>query len=81
MFGQQAAAPKDFEVAQPPTDGITALSFSPQADYLAASSFDKQVPDPYADAHLPNRSVGERSGQSHDSARGAGAGCLLELSF
>ncbi|KAF7731739.1 hypothetical protein EC973_008253 [Apophysomyces ossiformis] len=34
---------KDFEVASPPTDGISALEFSPQADYLAVSSWDNQV--------------------------------------
>ncbi|KAI8075631.1 WD40-repeat-containing domain protein [Thamnidium elegans] len=35
--------PKDFEVASPPTDGISALDFSSQADYLAVSSWDNQV--------------------------------------
>ncbi|KAI8065792.1 WD40-repeat-containing domain protein [Gongronella butleri] len=35
--------PSDFEVANPPTDGISSLSFSPQADFLAASSWDNQV--------------------------------------
>ncbi|KAL0075701.1 WD40-repeat-containing domain protein [Phycomyces blakesleeanus] len=33
----------DFEIASPPTDGISALAFSSQADYLAASSWDNQV--------------------------------------
>ena len=50
MFGQPAA-PKDFEaielilikVAQPPSDTVSDMSFSPQADYLAASSWDNQV--------------------------------------
>ena len=36
-------APKDFEVAQSPGDGISSLSFSPQADFLAASSWDNQT--------------------------------------
>ncbi|RKP09491.1 WD40-repeat-containing domain protein [Thamnocephalis sphaerospora] len=35
--------PKDFEVSQPPTDGITELSFSPVADFLGVSSWDNQV--------------------------------------
>ncbi|ORX49048.1 WD40 repeat-like protein [Hesseltinella vesiculosa] len=35
--------PKDFEVSNPPSDGISAMSFSPQADFLAASSWDNQV--------------------------------------
>ncbi|CDH51264.1 poly rna export protein [Lichtheimia corymbifera JMRC:FSU:9682] len=35
--------PKDFEVASPPSDGISALDFSSQADYLAVSSWDNQV--------------------------------------
>ncbi|KAI8391842.1 WD40-repeat-containing domain protein [Radiomyces spectabilis] len=34
---------KDFEVASPPTDGISDLAFSPQADLLAASSWDSQI--------------------------------------
>ncbi|KAI8891187.1 WD40 repeat-like protein [Backusella circina FSU 941] len=34
---------KDFEVNSPPTDGISALDFSSQADYLAVSSWDNQV--------------------------------------
>ncbi|KAI8908411.1 WD40-repeat-containing domain protein [Gorgonomyces haynaldii] len=35
--------PKDIEVPQSPGDGISALSFSPQQDYLAASSWDNQT--------------------------------------
>lgn len=34
---------KDFEITQPPTDGISDISFSSQADFLAASSWDSQV--------------------------------------
>ncbi|ORX91111.1 WD40 repeat-like protein [Basidiobolus meristosporus CBS 931.73] len=34
---------KDFEVSQPPEDGISELSFSTQADFLAVSSWDNQV--------------------------------------
>ncbi|KAJ3090080.1 hypothetical protein HK102_004729 [Quaeritorhiza haematococci] len=35
--------PKDIEVISPPTDGISDLSFSPQANFLAASSWDNQT--------------------------------------
>ncbi|KAI8388118.1 WD40-repeat-containing domain protein [Radiomyces spectabilis] len=35
--------PKDFEVASPPTDGISDISFSSQADFLGVSSWDNQV--------------------------------------
>ncbi|KAG1473074.1 hypothetical protein G6F56_001160 [Rhizopus delemar] len=34
---------KDFEVANPPTDTISGLEFSTQADFLAVSSWDNQV--------------------------------------
>jgi mRNA export factor len=49
MFGVPAAAPaanplynpnKDFEVANPPQDGVAALSFSSRANHLAAASWD-----------------------------------------
>ncbi len=42
---QQAAAvgDKDIEVSQPPSDSISALSFSPQAEFLAVSSWDNSV--------------------------------------
>lgn len=33
----------DFELTPGPTDGAPSLSFSPVADYLAASSWDGQV--------------------------------------
>jgi mRNA export factor len=36
-------AAKDFEVGQSPTDGISALAFSSQADMLAASSWDSKT--------------------------------------
>ncbi|OSX57656.1 hypothetical protein POSPLADRAFT_1174191 [Postia placenta MAD-698-R-SB12] len=38
-----AAADKDIEVADPPTDSISSLSFSSQADYLAVASWDNNV--------------------------------------
>jgi mRNA export factor len=38
-----AATDKDIEVADPPSDSISCLSWSPQADYLAASSWDNNV--------------------------------------
>ncbi|KAI8968025.1 WD40-repeat-containing domain protein [Mycotypha africana] len=34
---------KDFEVVSPPSDGISCLDFSPQADFLSVSSWDNQV--------------------------------------
>ncbi|KZT01555.1 Poly(A)+ RNA export protein [Laetiporus sulphureus 93-53] len=34
---------KDIEVADPPSDSISSLSFSPQADYLAVGSWDNNV--------------------------------------
>ncbi|OMJ20368.1 Poly(A)+ RNA export protein [Smittium culicis] len=34
---------KDIEISQPPTDTVSELAFSPQADYLAASSWDNNV--------------------------------------
>ncbi|KAF8980646.1 hypothetical protein BGZ46_003917 [Entomortierella lignicola] len=36
-------APQDMEVQHPPTDGISEIQFSPQADFLAASSWDNNV--------------------------------------
>jgi hypothetical protein len=38
-----ATAEKDVEVADPPTDSISSLAFSPQADYLAVGSWDNNV--------------------------------------
>lgn len=37
------ATEPDIEVTQPPTDGISALSFHPSADFLAASCWDNNV--------------------------------------
>jgi hypothetical protein len=34
---------KDLEVPQPPSDGISSLSFSPVANHLVATSWDSQV--------------------------------------
>lgn len=45
-FGRPAqAAPveQDIEVAQPPPDGISAMSFHPSADFLAVSCWDNNV--------------------------------------
>lgn len=36
-------AEQDIEVVQPPTDGVSALSFSPVAEFLAASCWDNNV--------------------------------------
>jgi len=38
-----AAADKDIEVADPPSDSISSIAFSSQADYLAAGSWDNNV--------------------------------------
>ncbi|GJE94513.1 WD40-repeat-containing domain protein [Phanerochaete sordida] len=38
-----APAEKDIEVSDPPTDSISSLSFSPQADYLAVGSWNNEV--------------------------------------
>ncbi|KAI7850467.1 WD40-repeat-containing domain protein [Circinella umbellata] len=35
--------PKDFEVAQPPSDGISSMAFSSQTDFLSVASWDNQV--------------------------------------
>ena len=48
---QSTAAPtpdKDIEVADPPPDSVSSLSFSPQAEYLAVGSWDNNVRDPVA---------------------------------
>lgn len=42
------AADKDIEVADPPTDSISAVAFSPTADYLAVGSWDNNVRDGHA---------------------------------
>ncbi|KAJ7056651.1 WD40-repeat-containing domain protein [Mycena amicta] len=41
--GLTATAAKDIEVAEPPTDSISSLAFSNQADYLAVGSWDNSV--------------------------------------
>ena len=38
-----AAADKDIEVADPPADSISSISFSSAADYLAVGSWDNNV--------------------------------------
>lgn len=42
-LGSNAPAEKDIEVADPPTDSISSLAFSPSADYLAVGSWDNNV--------------------------------------
>lgn len=39
----QPTGPKDVEVSDPPPDSISTLAWSPQADYLAAGSWDNGV--------------------------------------
>src|ERR1700761_4763563 len=41
--GVTAATQKDAEVADPPTDSVSSLAFSNQADYLAVGSWDNSV--------------------------------------
>jgi mRNA export factor len=38
-----STAEKDIEVADPPTDSISSISFSSQADYMAVGSWDNSV--------------------------------------
>ena len=40
---QATLAAKDLEVSDPPPDSISSLSWSPQADFLAAGSWDNNV--------------------------------------
>ncbi|KAM5538505.1 hypothetical protein V8D89_007838 [Ganoderma adspersum] len=42
-LGPNAAVEKDIEVADPPTDSISSVAFSPTADYLAVGSWDNNV--------------------------------------
>ncbi|CAG8447329.1 5390_t:CDS:2 [Acaulospora morrowiae] len=51
--------PKDYEVPQPPTDGISALAFSPTSDFLAVSSWDNNVR-----IYETNAQVGNATGKS-----------------
>ncbi|KAL0567659.1 RNA export factor gle2 [Marasmius crinis-equi] len=49
FFGSTSTTPatnnaeKDIEMSDPPTDSISSMSFSPQADYLAVGSWDNSV--------------------------------------
>jgi len=45
FFGSSAASAqdKDKELADPPTDSISAIAFSPQADFLAVASWSNEV--------------------------------------
>ena len=38
-----APAEKDIELSDPPNDSISALAFSPQADYIAVGSWNNEV--------------------------------------
>ena len=42
-LGSTTAVEKDIEVADPPTDSISSIAFSPTADYLAVGSWDNNV--------------------------------------
>lgn len=50
-----ATAEKDIEVVDPPTDSISSLSFSSQADYLAVGSWDNSVR--VCISHIPRLSL------------------------
>lgn len=42
--GNTSSSPdKDIEVVDPPTDSISSISFSSQADYMAVGSWDNSV--------------------------------------
>lgn len=43
MGSASTATEKDIEVADPPTDSISSMAFSPSADYLAVGSWDNNV--------------------------------------
>lgn len=43
-----APAEKDIEVADPPTDSISSISFSSAADYMAVGSWDNNVSNLFA---------------------------------
>ncbi|RHZ56997.1 hypothetical protein Glove_395g72 [Diversispora epigaea] len=57
--GMLSENPKDYEVPQPPTDGISGLSFCPTNDYLAVSSWDNNVR-----IYETNQQVGSAVGKS-----------------
>jgi mRNA export factor len=38
-----ASADKDVEMGDPPTDSISSMAFSPQADFLSVGSWDNSV--------------------------------------
>jgi mRNA export factor len=43
LAGASLKAPPDIEVADPPSDSVSSMAFSPQADYLAVGSWDNSV--------------------------------------
>jgi mRNA export factor len=84
-----SAADKDIEVADPPTDSISSISFSSQADYMAVGSWDNSVrsQELLSDlltvylsqgANLRSRRCWTNPGQGNVSAPRSGFGCMLE---
>lgn len=43
LFSLSASKPADVEIANPPSDSISALAWSPTADLLAAASWSNEV--------------------------------------
>lgn len=87
-----ATADKDIEVADPPTDSISSISFSSAADYLAVGSWDNNVSVYIALLYARNRvqtyfllgpyirGGGEwaDTGKGDVLTPGASPGCMLE---
>lgn len=86
-----AAGDKDIEVADPPADSISSISFSSAADYLAVGSWDNNVsdmpalfsqksnPDMLASgSYIRGRCERADAGQSIVLPPGTRSGCLLE---
>ena len=98
FFGSSSTAatagandPKDVEVSDPPPDSISAISFSPVADFLAVGSWDNNVRVPqYLDiqvlyieynskgTNIRSRTEWANPGESNVSTSSARAEHLLE---
>ena len=87
-----ASADKDIEMGDPPTDSISSMAFSPQADYLSVGSWDNSVCSGYlaytmvcslsclTGANIRNWSRRTVAGKGYVSASGPSIECLLEQS-
>lgn len=80
---------KDIEVADPPPDSISCISFSPQAEYLAVGSWDNNVRNPVflsrslcsrrvPGSYLRSRRKWPDTGESNDHTPGSCSRRLLE---